>query len=206
MDIRIIVVDSGSTDGTLDICKRWDVEVLYTEPGNIYRAINVGLNRCDTEWLGYINSDDWLYLNSLERLIEQGNISKADVVYGRCDFTDDCGRFIYSFTPPQPSQLISIFKAGTVSLGFAQQSAIFRNSLYRKLQGFNEDYRLGSDKEFYFRAIKLDATFEFMSGLPVTCFRIHKNQLSNKQANLMWAEGEKSKPNLPRKLAFTIGS
>ena len=188
-DVNIIVVDSGSTDGTLDICKRWDVKTLYAEPGNMYRAINVGLQECDTEWLGYINSDDWLYPDSVARLISRGNTSNADVVYGNCDYTDERGRFVYSFGATPPSQLLSLFKMGV--FGFAQQSAIFRRRVYQQLQGFNEDYYLSADAQFYLRSLQAGFQFSLMSGAPVSCFRLHGNQLSNKKAINMEKEKQK---------------
>lgn len=192
VDVHIIVVDSGSTDGTLNICKRWDVKTLYAEPGNMYRAINTGLRECDTEWLAYLNSDDWLYPDSVARLLAQGNTSKADVVYGNCDFTDVCGRFMYSFAPPKPSQLISTSRTGV--LGFAQQSAIFRYQLYKNLTGFNEVYHFSADKEFYLRALQIGASFTFLPGSPVACFRLHTNQISNRQGKLMAEESKKINP------------
>ncbi|WP_293087228.1 hypothetical protein, partial [Moorena sp. SIO4A1] len=136
---------------------------------------------------GYLNSDDWLYPDSVARLITLGNASKADFVYGNCDFTDVCGRFMYSFAPPKASQLISISR--TSMLGFSQQSAIFRKSLYTNLQGFNENYQFCADREFYLRALKSGASFAYLHGPPVSCFRIHINQLSHTKSKLMQIEG-----------------
>ena len=79
------VVDGGSTDGTLEICKRWQVPAIYTPPGNMYRAINQGLNSCNTPWLMYLNSDDYLYPKSLARLFSAGYSRHADIVYDACD-------------------------------------------------------------------------------------------------------------------------
>ena len=189
VDVNIIVVDSGSTDKTLDICKRWDVKTLYAEPGNIYRAINIGLREWDTEWLGYINSDDWLYPDSVERLIACGNAANADIVYGNCDYTDESGRFVYSFGATKASQLPSLFQMGV--FGFAQQSAIFRRQVYQQLGGFNENYSLCADVEFYLRAFQADFKFALLPGLSVSCFRLHGNQLSNKKAEAMEKEAQK---------------
>ncbi|AFZ32190.1 glycosyl transferase family 2 [Gloeocapsa sp. PCC 7428] len=189
INVKVIVVDSGSTDGTLDVCKRWNIKTLYAEPGNMYRAINIGLRECDTEWLGYINSDDWLYSDSLTRLITHGNASNADIVYGICDFTDVHGRFMYSFTPPKCNQLISMSKTGV--LGIAQQTTIFRNRLYQRLKGFNEEYYFAADRDFYMRALQSNAIFTFLPGSSVACFRLHRNQLSQKKSELMRVESKK---------------
>ncbi|MEB3218955.1 MAG: glycosyltransferase [Nostocales cyanobacterium 94392] len=194
ININIIVVDSGSTDGTLDICKRWNIKTLYADPGNMYSAINVGLRECHTEWLGYINSDDWLYPDSVTRLIAQGNAFNADIVYGNCDFTDAYGRFMYSFAPPKPNQLVSTSRTGET--GIAQQSVIFRKSLYEKLNGFNENYYFAGDAEFFTRAINYGAIFSFLPGSSVACFRLHTNQLSQTKSKSMQAEGKRIKAEL----------
>ncbi|MGB7442587.1 MAG: glycosyltransferase [Coleofasciculaceae cyanobacterium] len=186
VEVKITVADSGSTDGTLDICKRWNVPTLYVEPGNMYRAINAGLCQSKTEWFAYLNSDDWLYPDSFARLIAKGNSLNSDVVYGNCDYVDNTGRFVYSFAAAKPNQLFSLFKMGI--LGFAQQSAIFRCNTYQKLNGFNEYYSLSSDADFYSRALKLGISFTFIDGPPVACFRLHTNQLSNTKFEAMELE------------------
>jgi glycosyltransferase involved in cell wall biosynthesis len=188
LDVNIIVVDSGSTDETLAICKRWNVKTLYIEPGNMYRAINAGLRACDTEWLGYINSDDWLYPDSLTRMIAHGESHQADVVYGNCDYTDECGRFSYSFGAVQPDRLLSLFRMKR--FGFAQQSTIFRRKVYEKLGGFDECYHLSADLDFYIRGFQENYRFSHLPNPSVACFRIHKNQLSNQRASNLQKESD----------------
>lgn len=187
--VNILVVDSGSTDGTLDICKRWGVESLYTEPGNMYKAINTGISRFNTEWVAYLNSDDWLYPNSLSAMIEFGDKESADLVYGNCDFVDYFGRLIYSFASAQPNDLPALFRSGFMP--FNQQTVIFRRSLYDKLSGFDERYCLSADKHFFARASKVGASFSKLEGLPVACFRIHRGQLSNAKSNAHASESKR---------------
>ena len=59
--VKIVVVDSGSSDDTLEICARHKLRTEYEPPGNMYRAINVGMRLLDTEWITYLNSDDIVY-------------------------------------------------------------------------------------------------------------------------------------------------
>jgi glycosyltransferase involved in cell wall biosynthesis len=187
VDVRIIVVDSGSNDGTLEICQKWNIETYYVPPGNMYAAINYGLNLCETEWVAYLNSDDILYANSLSELIKNGDQNNADVVYGICDFIDVDGRFLYSFIPPKPQILAACMRAGGSSI--AQQTVIFKKNMFDKLNGFNTEYKYAADYDFYARAISINSSFSFLEWLPVACFRIHKTQLSFQNHSEIIAEG-----------------
>ena len=180
------VIDGGSTDETINICKKWNVRANYLPPGNMYQAINEGFVNCHSTWYAYLNSDDWIYPASFARLISLGEATGADIVYGDCDYNDSSGRFLYSFAAANPSQLTSLFRMGV--LGFAQPAAIFRKKIYEQLNGFNEYYRLSADYDFYFRAALAGAHIERLRGPSVACFRLHKHQLSRTQATAMQLE------------------
>jgi glycosyltransferase involved in cell wall biosynthesis len=188
--VRIVVVDSGSEDATLSMCSDFGVEVIYEPPGNMYRAINVGLQRCDTEWLAYTNSDDLWYFDALARMIRTGAATDADLVYGTCDYVDSYGRFLHSYMPPSASHLISWYRCSVMP--FAQQTVIFRRKLFQQLDGFDTSYRLAGDFDFYLRACLAQARFVCMRGIPVAKFRLHDNQLSLKQRQQILQETARS--------------
>ena len=61
-NIEYIIIDGGSTDGTLDIIDRYKdkISVLVSEPDEgIYDAMNKGISIASGELIGMINSDDW---------------------------------------------------------------------------------------------------------------------------------------------------
>lgn len=176
-EAAIYVVDSGSTDGTLDICTRWHVPTSYIPPGNMYRAINQGLRSSDTPWLMYLNSDDFLYPRSLARLLSAGEGQGADIVYGVCDYVDSEGRFLHSFTPAPPSHLLGLFRCGF--FGFSQQTTIFRKEVFAALDGFNEKFDLSADADFYLRALLKRFSFTRLLGSSIAGFRLSQNQLSS---------------------------
>ena len=84
--IRLVVADSFSTDGTLDICRQYNVDVVQVPKGNVYKAINVGLNTATTPWIGYVNSDDYVFPGAYRSMLQWALTRDASVVYGRGDF------------------------------------------------------------------------------------------------------------------------
>ncbi len=67
-DLQYLVVDGGSTDGTLGIIEKYSPWLNYSvsEPDDGQSdAINKGLARCDGEWFNWINSDDFLLPDAL---------------------------------------------------------------------------------------------------------------------------------------------
>jgi glycosyltransferase involved in cell wall biosynthesis len=186
VSLEIIVADSGSEDGTLDICKRWGVPAIYVPPGNMYRAINAGLRQLGTEWVTYLNSDDLVYPHSYARMLTLGEQQRASVVYGECDFLDEEGRFLYELKAPPPSRLPGMFRRGR--LGFKQAAAIFRKTAFQELGGFDERYRLISDYDFFYRTTFSGYVHAHLRGPAVAAFRLHSSQLSEREAANMSEE------------------
>ena len=60
-NVEYIVIDGGSTDGTVDIIKKYADKLAYwvSEPdGGIYPAMNKGLQHATGEWVNFMNSGD----------------------------------------------------------------------------------------------------------------------------------------------------
>lgn len=184
--VDIVVADSGSSDATLDICKRCGVPSIYVPPGNMYRAINAVLRNSQSEWLAYLNSDDCIYPDTFSRLISHAEQNGAAIVYGNCDYVDHQGRFLYSLLSVMPKYLLSFFRYGV--FGFAQPAAVFHSSVYQRVNGFDEKYSLSSDVDFYSRAFISGVNFSRLPGASVAFFRLHENQLTSKMSVAMEKE------------------
>lgn len=90
-DYEIIAVDDCSTDNSLDILRSYEkkfpqkVKVLAS-PVNRKQggAKNLGLTVADGEWIGFIDSDDWVTEDFYERLLSKADETGADIV--GCDY------------------------------------------------------------------------------------------------------------------------
>ena len=83
-NLEIILVDDGSTDESGAICDRYAeqdsrIKVVHKENGGQSSARNVALDMMMGEWVLFVDSDDWIELNTLELLFEQKD-ERADLV------------------------------------------------------------------------------------------------------------------------------
>lgn len=91
-EIEIIVVDDGSTDGTLTILKQYEerypdkIRVFHKENGGQGSARNLALKYVRGEYLGFVDSDDWIDLEMYEEMYLKAKEEDADIVV--CDMVD----------------------------------------------------------------------------------------------------------------------
>jgi glycosyltransferase involved in cell wall biosynthesis len=191
--VELIVADSGSVDATLEICKHWDVPAIYVPPGNMYRAINAGLRQVDTEWVTYLNSDDFVYPQSYARLLAYGEQQHASLVYGDCDLMDYEGRFLFMVKAPPPRRVAGMVRLSTRfngRLGFKQPAAIYQRTAFQELGGFDEKYRLIADYDFFFRLVMSGRSIAKLHRPTVAAFRLHAGQLSGRESSNLRGEME----------------
>ena len=88
-DIEIIIVNDGSPDNSQDIIdkyKKKDKRIisLIKENGGQASARNLGLNYASGEYIGYVDSDDWVRIDMFEKMYNKAKEEESDIVI--CDF------------------------------------------------------------------------------------------------------------------------
>lgn len=148
-NVEYIIVDGGSTDGTIDIIKKYEDYIDYwvSEPDKgIYDAMNKGVSISFGEWLNMLNSGD-LYHDSM--VIENIFTKEIDKdVYGiagnwMCDYKGNI--FLYL---PNPYKMLE--KPGW---HINHQAFFYRKITHKMLGLYSINYRIASDHEYYFRLL-----------------------------------------------------
>ena len=88
-NIEFIIIDGGSTDGTLDIIEKYKKNISYSiseKDKGIYDAWNKGVSVANGEWIAFLGSDDVYLENAIENYINHLNTIKhqhVDIISSR---------------------------------------------------------------------------------------------------------------------------
>lgn len=108
-NIEIILVDDGSPDNCPEMCDAWAhkdsrIVVIHKENGGVSSARNKGLESARGEWIWFVDSDDYVELFALEKLVPMTDNSdliifdtKIDELYVKDDRFFDNYYFMYRF-------------------------------------------------------------------------------------------------------------
>ena len=168
--LELIVIDGGSTDGTVDILKEYGnrISVLISDPDNgIYDAMNKGLSLATGDVVGILNSDDYYCRPDVLARVQQCLLQQpdADGVYSDIVYVDQQdkervlrtwiagtyspGKFYYGWMPPHPG-------------------VFFKKEVYREVGYFNLQLKSAADYEFLLRAcLKFGKKLAYMPGIVV---------------------------------------
>lgn len=90
-NVEYIVIDGGSTDGTLDIVKKYKDAVDYwvSEPDEgISDAFNKGIGLSRGDIIGIINAGDWYEIDTVAQVVSHLSTEQADIVHGMSQYWD----------------------------------------------------------------------------------------------------------------------
>ena len=72
-DLEILLINDGSFDNCGEICDEYAgkdarIKVFHKENGGLSSALNVGLKNVSGDYIGFVDSDDWIELDMYQKL------------------------------------------------------------------------------------------------------------------------------------------
>lgn len=176
--IEYIVIDGGSSDGSVDIIRKNQDRIskwVSEEDNGIYNAMNKGLE--------YATGDYCLFLNSGDHLVEYDTIEKivsqkpsADLV--SCDMIVDLPKYKNCFIPYDelPTSWSMINRTC-----FPHPSTLIKRLLFHERQ-YHEEERVSSDWIFFFESVVYGhASYQH---IPIVCSKFYLGGLSTQNKGL----------------------
>ncbi len=168
-NVEYIIIDGGSTDGTLDIIKKYEHYISYwvSEPDKgTYDAMNKGIRQASGDLVAFLNSDDWYSMDALQRVAMKYKRTNADILYGDLSVVGDDGtqKILYSRANVD-------FNAIFYSTVVDHPCAFVKTSILKQ-RPFNTKYIIAADydmfNEFHLRNYK----FEYVDNGYIANFRL----------------------------------
>ena len=188
--VEHIVIDGGSTDGTLRILleRRNQLAALVSESDSgIYDAMNKGIELAGGDIVGLLNSDDF-YVNGdvLSRVASlfsedpQLEVCYADLIYAEQTDTSRTVRYWQS----------SAFVPGAFAMGWCPPHPTFfvRRSVYERFGDFDLNYKLAADYELMLRFLevhKIRARY-----VPEVWVKMRLGGATNKSLKNIWTQNQ----------------
>lgn len=98
-NLEIVLVNDGSTDGSSQMCDRYAtldrrIKVVHKVNGGLSSARNAGLNACNGDYIGFVDSDDWVSHNMYATLMSICKDSKTIATIGM-EEVNEIGAVLY---------------------------------------------------------------------------------------------------------------
>jgi len=145
-----IVIDGGSTDGSLNMLEEYSERIDYwiSEPDSgIYNAMNKGIVKARGEYCLFLNSGDYFCSSqSLNQLVS--NSSDIDLVYGDLLVVDGARR--YRRNSPDLLTFDFFYRGESIPHG----ATLIKRSLFDSLGLYNEKLKISSDWAFFLKVLR----------------------------------------------------
>lgn len=140
-NIEYIVIDGGSTDGTLDIIEKYRDRIDYfvSEPDNgIYDAMNKGIKVATGEWINFMNAGDIFFSNDVIMKVVDNIMQDASIVFGDSIMTFEKFSFVVHANPFYMKLPLHH------SMGFTHQATFVLTQLAKRFK-FDTSFKLAAD-------------------------------------------------------------
>lgn len=177
-NIEYIIMDGGSTDGSLDVIKKYEDRLTYWQSkpdGGQVKAINKAFQMAKGDLVAFINSDDILKPNAVEALLRAYDVNPDyTVYYGLCNTIDENGNEI---TKPKGGNLHYdvLLKRGMLPSIF-QPACFFNIKKINRPFILDENYPLAFDYELLLYLLK-QGNFLFLYS-HFASYRVHSQSKS----------------------------
>ena len=143
-NIEYIIIDGGSTDGTVDLIKKYEDKIAYwvSEPDKgIYDAMNKGLKVATGEYISILNADDYYEEDAISLSLETILKTNSDYSYANARMLGEKSSVVIKPINPLDEQIY-------FQMPYPHVSLLIKSSIYREFGFYDTTYKIAGDHDF----------------------------------------------------------
>lgn len=190
-DYEYIVIDGLSTDGTVDIIRRYENKLSYwisEKDGGIYDAMNKGIAHARGDVISFLNAGDMYEKNALEDVNKAFGEYDNQIIYGKVVLSSDMHNYVGLANEGDPEEL-------HIKNIYCHQGLFIKRELFSKVGLYDLRYSILADYDWNLRAHNMGYEFKIIpkvvaryqgggiSDIPGLCddeyYQIIRNRINN---------------------------
>ena len=188
-NLEIILVDDGSPDSCPDLCEKWAskdsrIKVVHKTNGGLSSARNAGLKVATGDYIGFVDSDDWVELDMYAKMVHVLQENDVDFVACKISAVDEKTGLKYGFMQGKDNLqiehdvILSKQEYRQAIVSKTLESAVW-NKLYRKEYLKDTKFKEGRYYEDYLFNYFLTKSMNKMFYMACSCYnyRIRENSI-----------------------------
>lgn len=171
-NIEYIIIDGGSTDDTLSVVNKYrnqiDIIIHEKDKGQT-DALNKGFRLAKGELVGWINSDDILYPDCVEKIVElYGEQPEGAIFYSsQSNFINERGKIIKLKILEIPNRRYLLNQ----NYSIIQQGSFYSSTIVRKCNYLNDKLNYCMDLDLWLRLLEYGSIHSYKTK-PLAAFRV----------------------------------
>jgi glycosyltransferase involved in cell wall biosynthesis len=157
-NIEYIIIDGGSTDGTVDIIKYYSHKIKFwvsERDKGISDAFNKGITKASGEIIGLINAGDWYELDTVQKVVNYLKEQSADIICGNVRLIGDNGVELKT-----RKSKISLIKCGMYIM---HPTTFIKRQLYYDVAGFDLNLKIAMDFDLLLKMKQKNFKIEYIN-------------------------------------------
>jgi len=165
--IEHIIIDGLSKDGTLEIIEKYsntyNLKWISEKDKGIADAMNKGMILAKSEYVAWIDADNYYNYEIFPKILEILEKEKPDILCGYVAVVDK-GRITKIHKPPFPFNFKKALRLNTGAIP-VQPGVFFKKNLFESVKGFDTNYKIAGDYDFWLKVLKLNPIIVYMEDI-----------------------------------------
>ena len=156
-DFEVLIVNDGSTDKSEEkVLKFKDnrIQYFYKENSGVSAARNFGIEKAQSNYITFIDADDYWYPNFLQEMFENSNRFPELQVFSAAIEVETSKKIIpssYSIIKTADCEIVNYFDASLKETVICTSCAVFHKSVFEKIDFFDTQLKSGEDTDLWIR-------------------------------------------------------